>query len=657
MAFSTSIATGVNTIPIKEALNAYQSSTQFKSFLAEHSALPSEADIEIRQSAFALLKSIVSRTPPYALPDGDAVLTADSAQHPDVKFVLVPIGSYGLGVWAVTSDIDCLCIGSISTSIFIQLARQRLKKAAAQGIRIIRTVKSASGTYFELQIQGVFLNLQYCPATEVVESWPRINQASASDLMFNLPVTSRKKLNAWRDNYYLTHSIPDIPAFWLVHRFLRLWAMKRGILSAKFGYFGSFHITLMLARVCKLLSRSTGNPTAPDIIRTFFHYYSSFDFAVHMVFDPDVHAPKPRYQRSSREHLVVLTLNAPVTNAAYSTSMNALTTLVEELKRADRVMSYEDASWTDLISSGEILNPDDTLRGGPADFVKAFKTYVRIDIHHWGSSSAKASALLDWLETKCVTFNNNLNAKLPDIYARLWPRRFANADANREVGHAHRAFYLIGLSLSSPENPRPSVSKDEPKSKVIQKTLKETLQDFSDQIRGDERSFDPKSSWMDCTIVRQADIGAVKLDDRDWGRFSVDDDEEDIDDDNEPDFDEDTPNMTFEAGDTIFKNSKKSSPSRDNKPPVPVAAKLRPAIDVLNRLRWDSAVDEGDYLVGYEDRFLGVREIPLDRWKGEQTDDEFIPQHRIMHFKRKSDGVVVWERERRLDRVFGSGVL
>lgn len=68
MAFSTSVAAGVNMIPIKEAPNTYQSGTQFKSFLAEHSALLSEADIEIRQSAFALLKSIVSRTPSYASP-------------------------------------------------------------------------------------------------------------------------------------------------------------------------------------------------------------------------------------------------------------------------------------------------------------------------------------------------------------------------------------------------------------------------------------------------------------------------------------------------------------------------------------------------------------------------------------------------------------
>ncbi|KAI9703595.1 MAG: hypothetical protein M1836_007365 [Candelina mexicana] len=650
MASSTPIAAGVDKIPSKSILNLHQDSTNLKSFLAEHSALPTDAEIENRQTAFAQLKSLI--LPRQA--DGGPV------HYADIKLTLVPIGSYGLGVWTATSDIDCLCIGSISTSLFVQLARQRLKKAVTEGVRILRTIKSASGTYFELEIKGVLLNLQYCPATEVVESWPRINQASASDSMFNLPVTSRKKLNAWRDNYYLTQSIPDIASFRLAHRFLRLWAAKRGILSTRFGYLSSFHISLMLSRVCKLLTRDTGNATAPDIVRTFFHYYASFDFAVHMVFDPDIHAPRPRYQRSSREHVAILTLHAPVINAAYSTTMNSVTTLVEELKRADRLMSYVDTSWSDLISSGQILNSREALPGGSVDFIQGFKSYIKIDVQYWGPSSAKLSTLLEWLESKCVSFNNDLNSKLPDVYARFWPARFVDADANGMGYRDHRAFYLIGLGLSHPDRPQHPVAKDDKHSKAIQKTLHEAIQNFTERIRSDERSYDATSSWMDCTVVRQADLGAVKLDDREWGRFVVDDDDEDGEEaqNEEPELDDDDGGiMTFEANDTIFKKPKKSTSTRTVNPPVIVARKLRPAIDVLNRLRWDPTVDESDYLVGYEDRFLGIREIPLDRWKGEQTDDEFIPQHRIVHFKRKSDGEVVWEKERRLDRVFGSGAL
>ena len=40
------------------------------------------------------------------------------------------------------------------------------------------------------------------------------------------------------------------------------------------------------------------------------------------------------------------------------------------------------------------------------------------------------------------------------------------------------------------------------------------------------------------------------------------------------------------------------------------------------------------------------------------TDEEWIPQHRIMYFRKKGDdeGRRVWDRATRLDRLFGSGV-
>lgn len=50
-------------------------------------------------------------------------------------------------------------------------------------------------------------------------------------------------------------------------------------------------------------------------------------------------------------------------------------------------------------------------------------------------------------------------------------------------------------------------------------------------------------------------------------------------------------------------------------------------------------------------------EMKVEDWKGgDVTDEEFIPQHRILYFRRASDAVRVWDRKRRLDGVFGSGV-
>lgn len=89
---------------------------------------------------------------------------------------------------------------------------------------------------------------------------------------------------------------------------------------------------------------------------------------------------------------------------------------------------------------------------------------------------------------------------------------------------------------------------------------------------------------------------------------------------------------------------------------------LRPAKDILSRIRHDPALEESDFIVGYLDRHCpDVMEMAVSTWKGggDVTDEEWIPQHRIMYFRKKSDeaGRMVWDRAARLDRLFGSGVV
>lgn len=88
-------------------------------------------------------------------------------------------------------------------------------------------------------------------------------------------------------------------------------------------------------------------------------------------------------------------------------------------------------------------------------------------------------------------------------------------------------------------------------------------------------------------------------------------------------------------------------------------AYLRPAKDILDRLRWDpaytTATTGSEWIVVYEDRFLGAQEIALSAWESEVSEEEFIPLHRVLSVKRKQDGLVVWEREGRVDLVFGTG--
>jgi len=73
-------------------------------------------------------------------------------------------------------------------------------------------------------------------------------------------------------------------------------------------------------------------------------------------------------------------------------------------------------------------------------------------------------------------------------------------------------------------------------------------------------------------------------------------------------------------------------------------------------MRWDSGLDMENFTIGYLERFAGIKEMPMSEWIRETSDEDFIPQHRIKYFKRSSDGEVVWDREGRLDKIFGSGL-
>jgi uncharacterized protein (UPF0248 family) len=76
--------------------------------------------------------------------------------------------------------------------------------------------------------------------------------------------------------------------------------------------------------------------------------------------------------------------------------------------------------------------------------------------------------------------------------------------------------------------------------------------------------------------------------------------------------------------------------------------------DIINRITWDSEFKRSNFIIGFVDRFEGQLEINMDNWKKDSTDEEFIPQHRILYIKHV-DGDIVWDRRRRIDKIFTSG--
>lgn len=247
-----------------------------------------------------------------------------------------------------------------------------------------------------------------------------------------------------------------------------------------------------------------------------------------------------------------------------------------------------------------------------------------------------------------LTFTD-IDRKVPELVTRIWPTMFceaANSEINDGDNMEYRGCFLIGLEWN--DDRREARSK--PASEAAEGTLTEVLRQFEQRIRSDEKYYDPKTSWMAATIVRGNELGDLEFDLNEWEEVG------DFGDNSDSDSEDDSDGPETEAEDLMGEGGVLTTGEKQVKVTKrPGAGKFRPATDVMNRLRWDDNMDSGDYLVGYEDRFAGIKEKDLREWKSEQTDDEFIPQHRIAYFKRRSDGVVVWDRAARIDLLFGSG--
>ncbi|KAL8790311.1 MAG: hypothetical protein Q9213_000663 [Squamulea squamosa] len=102
-----------------------------------------------------------------------------------------------------------------------------------------------------------------------------------------------------------------------------------------------------------------------------------------------------------------------------------------------------------------------------------------------------------------------------------------------------------------------------------------------------------------------------------------------------------------------LKRARKENKSSTQQPATP---SLRPAQDIMSRIRHDPTIQISNFVVGYEDRHCGIMWKSVEEWLDVTEEEDFIPMHRIRYFKRRSDDHVVWDREKRIDEIFGSGV-
>lgn len=591
-------------------------------------AIPSAKLIEDRAAIFQLLKYII-------LEPSSSDTTIETGRS-NAHMEILPVSSYGLGVWTLSSDINCVCIGPFSGKTFISLAVQRLKKAANKNVRIVRANHDRQVS-LELIVHGVGVSIHYA----ISENWSHTSKLPASSQVQDL--TNKHKL-ALKDYWtldYVRRSIPDIAKFQVAYRFIKTWAERRGIYGDM--YLRGIHITVMLAAVYKTWACRTAILSVPDILATFFSHYARFDFGKDVVCDPFFHKSL-QFTRPVGHPFVILEYFAPSAAKLHANSgqySQFLRFLTQEFTRADQMLSTSNMTWAGLLEDN-----------GAVDFLRSFSMYGKIDMQFWGGSLIKGRGSVLWVESRLPSLLKDMDKRLPGRLLRAWPARWVDEaerfmEHEEEAGH-YQCCYLIGLG---------ELEDDKIDGPVTHATILDILGRFEDQTRGNKERFSPQTAWIGASLALPADLQSKVVDSRDWSEYVF---TEDVSDDEDGKA-EQPQNHVLDDEDEAGSSKKKLTKPYTNQPRSATApkregtGKFRTAQEVLNRLRWDPSLDSADFVVGYEDRFAGAMEKDLDGWRSEQTDDEFIPQHRVLYFRRKTDGVKLWERKTRTDLLFGSG--
>lgn len=271
------------------------------------------------------------------------------------------------------------------------------------------------------------------------------------------------------------------------------------------------------------------------------------------------------------------------------------------------------------------------------NFLDASQHFIRVDLHASHYNEAQPHRFLEHIASSLEDLCNDLIFKVDELVISYWSAPFTfSLEESRSAQRLDqdRCTLLAGI-----RSPRSEQAMSENSIDVIRRSV----DDWEEKIRGsdvwkDERY--PPSLYAIVTGAKYVQgllldtITCPEMTSLTSTIFTNVDDYED-----------------FEGENTAVPSYADEKPL-DSSPEG--KAKLRPASDILRRLRWDQSFDSSDFTVIYEDRFTAFKEVPITSFAKDSTDETFVPEHRIAAFRNVKTGQVVWHKEKRLDLISGT---
>ena len=347
-------------------------------------------------------------------------------------------GSYRLGVHSSGGDIDMLCVGPrfITREAFFTKLGSRLQSDPR--VTEYAAVPEAYVPVIKFKFREVEIDLLYATISSNV--LPDQLDIQNDNILRNIDEKSVLSLNGCRVTDTVLSLVPNVDAFRLTLRFIKLWAKNRGVYSNKFGYLGGVSWAILTARVCQLYPTATSS----QLLRHFFRVLSVWKWPtpIHLrqpVLSSPLEMPVWTESRNRNDLLPIITPAYPCMNSTHNVSNTTKRHILAELNRG-ATLSQE------LIlpeTSPERVREIYEKLVEEIDFFDRYKYFL--DVAAIAGNSLEMDVWYGWVESQLRKFFAKLDL-IPGLMLHPLPRSYK--EPNRPDGRLSEHFY-IGLVFNT----------------------------------------------------------------------------------------------------------------------------------------------------------------------------------------------------------------
>jgi poly(A) polymerase len=258
----------------------------------------------------------------------------------------------------LASDIDTLILApkQVVLEDFFQHWPSTFRDLSnADEITELVVVPEAYVPIIKMEYRGVSLDVIFASLPTQTTIGPDF-KLDDMNVLRGLDTNQMRSVNGVRCGEELQANIPQIKSFRHALRAIKMWANKRGIYGAVFGYPGGIAWAIMVGRICQLYPFACG----ATVVTKFFMIMRKWAWPVPvMLKDSGGGGPlnlpywNPTHDHRAKAHIMpVITPAVPQMCSTHSISLSTMALMMSEFERADNIINSittEGRPWNDLF--------------------------------------------------------------------------------------------------------------------------------------------------------------------------------------------------------------------------------------------------------------------------------------------------------------------